>query len=447
MMTTPTNATIANLTNTTPGTNTTTVSTTASTTPVNATTPMMTTPTNATIANLTNTTPGTNTTTVSTTASTTPVNATTPMMTTPTNATIANLTNTTPGTNTTTVSTTASTTPVNATTPIITTPTNASTVTPTTTTTVTTTTIEAVTTKQLQFRDVGATFTPDLENSSSSAFTERARQTVLTLEPFYKTTFPSFRSMRVIRFRNGSIISDVNIDFASISVPNNTEIENVLINAVSNITTFNISKESVIVSDPATPTTTLTATTTTTATPTTTLTATTTTTATPTTTTTAATTTAATATTATPTTTKAVTTTTAEPVQKKAVQFRSVNGIFITDLLTSSSTAFKERASLIETALKPFYLARFPSFRSINVTAFSKGSIINNMDIGFAMSLVPNAKEIAQVLIDAAKITPFDIDISSILVDGILSHGVSHKISLLTASCMVLLSWLLSGQQ
>lgn len=41
------------------------------------------------------------------------------------------------------------------------------------------------------------------------------------------------------------------------------------------------------------------------------------------------------------------------------------------------------------------------------------------MDIGFAMSLVPNAKEIAQVLIDAAKITPFDIDISSILVDGI----------------------------
>ncbi|XP_026017767.1 mucin-17-like [Astatotilapia calliptera] len=432
MMTTPTNATTANLTNTTPGTNTTTVSTTASTTPVNATTPMMTTPTNATIANLTNTTPGTNTTTVSTTASTTPVNATTPMMTTPTNATIANLTNTTPGTNTTTVSTTASTTPVNATTPIITTPTNASTVTPTTTTAVRTTTIEAVTTKQLQFRDVGATFTPDLENSSSSAFTERARQTVLTLEPFYKT-FPSFRSMRVIRFRNGSIISDVNIDFASISVPNNTEIENVLINAVSNITTFNISKESVIVSDPATPTTTLTATTTTTATPTTT--------------TTAATTTAATATTATPTTTKAVTTTTAEPVQKKAVQFRSVNGIFITDLLTSSSTAFKERASLIETALKPFYLARFPSFRSINVTAFSKGSIINNMDIGFAMSLVPNAKEIAQVLIDAAKITPFDIDISSILVDGILSHGVSHKISLLTASCMVLLSWLLSGQQ
>lgn len=40
------------------------------------------------------------------------------------------------------------------------------------------------------------------------------------------------------------------------------------------------------------------------------------------------------------------------------------------------------------------------------------------MDIGFAMSLVPNAKEIAQVLIDAAKITPFDIETSSIFVNG-----------------------------
>lgn len=135
-------------------------------------------------------------------------------------------------------------------------------------------------------------------------------------------------------------------------MPNNTEIANVLINAAPNITTFNISTDSVVVSDPgkhylilsyfefiiyqncllkqhfvslttATPTTT---------------------------------TTAATTITATPTTTKAVTTTTAETVQKREVQFRSVNGIFTTDLLTSSSRAFKERASLIETAVS-FLLA------------------------------------------------------------------------------------------
>ncbi|XP_035770448.1 uncharacterized protein LOC118455470 [Neolamprologus brichardi] len=156
-------------------------------------------------------------------------------------------------------------------------------------------------------------------------------------------------------------------------------------------------------------------------------------------------TTTASTTTVNPTTTTTVTT--AEPVKILAVKFRSVKGIFTTDLLTSSSTAFKQRATLIRTALEPFYQARFPSFRFITVTAFSNGSIVNDMDIGFALSLVPNANEIVQVLIDAAKITPFDIETSSIFVNGTLSHGVSHKISLLTASCMVLLSWLLSGQQ
>ncbi|XP_039463628.1 uncharacterized protein LOC120436847 [Oreochromis aureus] len=224
--------------------------------------------------------------------------------------------------------------------------------------------------------------------------------------------------MNVAEFRNGSIITDIYIRFASTSAPNDTDIANVLINAAPNITAFNITN--VVVSDPVTVTNT----------------------ATPTTTTTAANTTATT-----PTTTTAVTTTTAEPVRTLAVQFRSVNGIFTTDLLTSSSTAFQKRASLIKTSLEPFYQARFPSFRFINVTAFSNGSIINNMDIGFALSLVPNANQIAQVLIDAAKITPFDIETSSILVDGTPSHGVSHKISLLTASCMLLLSWFLSGQQ
>nr|XP_014265036.1 cell wall integrity and stress response component 4 [Maylandia zebra] len=156
-------------------------------------------------------------------------------------------------------------------------------------------------------------------------------------------------------------------------------------------------------------------------------------------------TTTASTTTVNPTTTTTVTT--AEPVKILAVKFRSVKGIFTTELLTSSSTAFKQRATLIRTALEPFYQERFPSFRFITVTAFSNGSIVNDMDIGFALSLVPNANEIAQVLIDAAKITPFDIETSSIFVNGTLSHGVSHKISLLTASCMVLLSWLLSGQQ
>ncbi|XP_039463629.1 uncharacterized threonine-rich GPI-anchored glycoprotein PJ4664.02-like [Oreochromis aureus] len=518
-----------------------------SSTTASTTTPMITTPTNATTANLTNTTPVTNTTTVSTTASTTAVNAT--ASTTASNATTANLTNTTPGTNTTTVSTTTGS--------AVATTTTSSTTAPTTTTSTTTavavvrapivvvaavliqpfvpqledknspqfkaleeqvvvvyeiiyrrqygslfsrviviafrkagtrtrasttgnnieaevqvvfnstitpaqipeakdvqqTLVNAVSnpnntfnlsidntsvvatqvnifTKLLQFTSVGETFTADLLNSSSQAFRNRSSLIVTTLEPIYNKTFSSYYSMEVTGFRNGSIITDIYIRFASTSAPNDTDIANVLINAAPNITAFNITNvvvsDSVTVATTATPITTTTAANTTTATPTTT-------------------TTAATTTTATPTTTTAVTT--AEPVRMLAVKFRSVNGIFTTDLLTSSSTTFKQRATLIRTALEPFYQARFPSFRFINVTAFSNGSIINNMDIGFALSLVPNANQIAQVLIDAAKITPFDIETSSILVDGTPSHGVSHKISLLTASCMLLLSWFLSGQQ
>ncbi|XP_019212025.1 uncharacterized threonine-rich GPI-anchored glycoprotein PJ4664.02 [Oreochromis niloticus] len=495
MITTPTNSTTANLTNTTPVTNTTTVSTTASTTAVNAT--ASTTASNATTANLTNITPGTNTTTVSTTTGSAVATTTTSSTTAPTTTTTAAVVAVvrTPivvvaavllqpfvpelqdknspefkaleeqvvvvyeiiyrreygslfsrviviafrkaGTRT-RASTTGNN--IEAEVQVV----FNSTITPaqipeakdvqqtlvnavsnpnnTFNLSIDNTSVIAtqvnIFTKLLQFTSVGETFTADLLNSSSPAFRNRSSLIVTTLEPIYNKTFSSYLSMNVAEFRNGSIITDIYIRFASTSAPNDTDIANVLINAAPNITAFNITN--VVVSDPVTVTNT----------------------ATPTTTTTAANTTATT-----PTTTTAVTTTTAEPVRTLAVQFRSVNGIFTTDLLTSSSTAFQKRASLIKTSLEPFYQARFPSFRFINVTAFSNGSIINNMDIGFALSLVPNANQIAQVLIDAAKITPFDIETSSILVDGTPSHGVSHKISLLTASCMLLLSWFLSGQQ
>ncbi|MEQ2305377.1 hypothetical protein AMECASPLE_037259, partial [Ameca splendens] len=57
--------------------------------------------------------------------------------------------------------------------------------------------------------------------------------------------------------------------------------------------------------------------------------------------------------------------------------------------------------------------------------------------------------QIAEVLINAASnITAFNIDTSFIFVDGIqISIGVSHKISLITAFSLVLLSWFLSSQQ
>ncbi|GAA6216280.1 cell wall protein DAN4-like isoform X1 [Lates japonicus] len=68
------------------------------------------------------------------------------------------------------------------------------------------------------------------------------------------------------------------------------------------------------------------------------------------------------------------------------------------------------------------------------------------MDLGFISTLAPNNTQIASVLINA-NVTGFDIEGSSIIVNDTSSSGVSHKISLFTASCLVLLSWLLSSQQ
>ncbi|XP_054457069.1 uncharacterized protein LOC129093176 [Anoplopoma fimbria] len=158
-------------------------------------------------------------------------------------------------------------------------------------------------------------------------------------------------------------------------------------------------------------------------------------------------TTAASATTTTPTTTTS--TTTAETVIARRVTFRSVGETFTSDLQNPSSAAFKNRASLTKTTLEPFYRRAFPSFRTITVLLFSNGSIVTHMDVGFSSTSVPNGTETGNVLVGAASsITAFDIDTASISVDGTqVSSGVSHKISLITASFLVLLSWLLSSPQ
>ncbi|XP_071315252.1 uncharacterized protein [Trachinotus anak] len=143
-------------------------------------------------------------------------------------------------------------------------------------------------------------------------------------------------------------------------------------------------------------------------------------------------------------------TTTAEAVTTRRMTFRSVGETFTSDLQNPSSAAFKSRASLIKSTLEPFYREAFSSFRSLNVVSFSNGSIINNMDIAFASMSVPNNTQIANVLVRAASnVTAFNIDTASISVDGAeVSSGVSHKsLSLIPASCLVLMSWLLTSQQ
>ncbi|XP_064871779.1 uncharacterized protein LOC115121220 [Oncorhynchus nerka] len=131
-----------------------------------------------------------------------------------------------------------------------------------------------------------------------------------------------------------------------------------------------------------------------------------------------------------------------------SVEFTSKGETFISDLSTSSSQAFQTRASLIKTQLEPFYRSAFTSFNSLTVIKFRNGSIINTMNLAFSSSAVPNSKEIGTVLIKAAQnITAFNINPTSVTVSGevVTSSGISSKTSLFTASCLVVLSLLLSS--
>ncbi|XP_032438508.1 integumentary mucin C.1-like [Xiphophorus hellerii] len=144
-----------------------------------------------------------------------------------------------------------------------------------------------------------------------------------------------------------------------------------------------------------------------------------------------------------------ITTKTTTVVQTvRQLTFRSPGETFTTDLLDSTSIAFKNRAALLKSTLEPFYKQSFSSFSDLTVKSFRSGSIINEMELRFVSASAPTGSEIAQVLVKAASnITAFTIDAASIFVDGTqVSSGVSHKISLILAFCMVLLSWMLSNQ-
>ncbi|XP_017260884.1 uncharacterized protein YBL113C-like [Kryptolebias marmoratus] len=140
--------------------------------------------------------------------------------------------------------------------------------------------------------------------------------------------------------------------------------------------------------------------------------------------------------------------TTVEEIRIRRLRFRSAGETFTPDLDSPMSTAYKNRAALIKSELEPYYRRSFNSFRSLDVVSFSNGSIINILDLQFALPSVPNATQIRDVLVAAARnVTAFNIDVNAIFVDGIQqSSGVNYKMSLITVLCMVLLSWLLSSQ-
>nr|XP_033466038.1 mucin-5AC-like [Epinephelus lanceolatus] len=339
--------------------------------------------------------------------------------------------------------------------PTTATPTTAAptTATPTTAapTTVAPTTAAAQPRYSLSVDMAGETFSEDLNDRNSPAFKALAKRVVATCFQIYRHKFPDFVDCIVTKFsalgtsRAEGVQADFDVVFNQNTTdpPPNVVIASTLQEAVSNTNnSFNVSinpSSVTLVAGPvATPTTT--AAPTTAAATTAALTTTVPTTAAPTTVapSTAAPTTVA-ATTAAPTTVALMT---------KRVTFRSVQGIFTSDLLNPSSAAYMNRAAMIVNQLTPIFQREFGTgFKSLKVVSFSNGSIFNTLDSVFESTSAPNDTQIASALTSASAVTTFDIETSSITVNGISSSGVSHKISLVTACCLVLLSWLLSSQQ
>ncbi|XP_041840337.1 mucin-5AC-like [Melanotaenia boesemani] len=357
--------------------------------------------------------------------------------------------------------------------------------TPTVALSTTTTTTEAPPPVFVLIATLVQPFVQELSDTNSQQFKELEKQVVVVFDIIYRARYGLlFIRSFVIAFRpavagtrSDNTEVEVGVEFnktaSAAEIPATKQVQETLMQAVTNVSTnFNITFESNSIQVIRTPftnsttaapisnstatanDTTATAATTTAITATTTLTATTTNstaTANSTTAITSITAVIDTSTTSTTTisTTTIATTTTVEAITTRRVTFRSAGETFTIDLANPSSQAFTNRAELLKSTLKPLYQNTFASFRSLTVVSFSNGSIINNMDLGFASTSLPSNTQIANVLIKAASnITAFNIDINNISVDGSqVSSGVSHKINLIAASCMVLLSWLLSSQQ
>ncbi|XP_036807285.1 location of vulva defective 1 [Oncorhynchus mykiss] len=320
-----------------------------------------------------------------------------------------------------------------------TTPTTTST---TTTTTTTTTAHLAVVTLQLTIQEV---FVPALSNPQSTEFQTLAVTITSVCDVIYRAKYGIFFIRTIVIsfipvFRS-RMAADTQVELevvfnetaiatiANATMPKDIDIKDTLKEAVTNPnSTFNLSVVPNSITIIRVPNTSTGATTITTATPV-----------------------ITTVVPAAPTTTTAAATTTSvatNTLTTVSVEFTSKGETFISDLSTSSSQAFQTRASLIKTQLEPFYRSAFASFNSLTVIKFRNGSIINTMKLAFSSSAVPNSKEIGTVLIKAAQnITAFNINPTSVTVSGevVTSSGISSKTSLFTASCLVVLSLLLSS--
>ncbi|KAF4071279.1 hypothetical protein AMELA_G00271400 [Ameiurus melas] len=80
------------------------------------------------------------------------------------------------------------------------------------------------------------TFDPALSNTSSPQFAAKSTNIRNQVEPLYKKAFKNFALMQIVKFRNGSTVTESNI-YMNSSGPNvtATEVKNILINGLSNL--------------------------------------------------------------------------------------------------------------------------------------------------------------------------------------------------------------------
>ncbi|XP_064782188.1 integumentary mucin C.1-like isoform X2 [Oncorhynchus masou masou] len=291
----------------------------------------------------------------------------------------------------------------------------------TTTTAAPTTTIAAPTTTpsppvvfDLVFRS-DEVFSPALTNTSSPLFQSLVTKTIQALEPLFKAHFPNFIRLIVVGFRNGSIITDTQLEFAAANTTANATtpfadaVATTLKAAITNGSlSINISANFKITVKPtpsaASPTTTGNATTTTTAVPTTTTAANTTTTA------------------ANTTTTAAVAPTTTAAPNVLLLVFSS-DETFTETLSNNTSQAFQDRATTIKNEIEPVYRKVFRSFIQLVVLSFRRGSIITESRMEFGLTgngTAPTANSVKDTLVDAVNEGSIDIRVntSSIVVSA-----------------------------
>ncbi|XP_005464521.3 integumentary mucin C.1 [Oreochromis niloticus] len=354
--------------------------------------------------------------------------------------------------------------------------------------------------RYVTFRSLQSNFEPDLLNSSSASFKNRSLMIKRQIEPVYSKAFPSsFISLDVVSFRKGSVINTMELQFVNFSVPNYTEIRNVLISQASNVTGFDIERASINISD--------TAPTTTTATPPET-TATTTKTPVLTTTTTAA---------ATPTT---IPTTKAPTGPVQIILFLQFLEPYVPQLTDPTSSAYQDRKKRVEETCDRIYRAEFFNFIRAIVIGFRSVIVqkrvdrteavvelvfnqtipnaqvpdnitivqalrdaINSSSINFTIQIVPETVSVTSVpvIVTDNSTTPLPTTVTSttaapttssttaapttssttaapstssttasattVVPATTGSSGVSHKINPRTAFLLVLMLWLLSSQQ